>query len=90
MVQAKVRFYGMVQGVFFRANTKRKARETGINGYVKNMPDGSVEAVFEGDEKKVKEIIDWCSTKISMARVTDVDVEYENIEDRLSGFEIRY
>ena len=51
MVQVRVKFYGIVQGVFFRANTKRKAREMGINGYVRNMPDGSVEAVFEGDEK---------------------------------------
>ena len=64
MVQARVRFYGRVQGVFFRANTERKAIEMGINGYVKNMPDGSVEAVFEGDETKVKKVIDWCSTKI--------------------------
>ncbi|MBU4190066.1 MAG: acylphosphatase [Candidatus Thermoplasmatota archaeon] len=89
MVQVRVKFYGIVQGVFFRANTKRKAREMGINGYVRNMPDGSVEAVFEGDEKKVKEIIDWCSTKIRMARVTKVDVKYENIKE-FNDFEIRY
>lgn len=89
MVQVRVKFYGIVQGVFFRANTKRKAREMGINGYVRNMQDGSVEAVFEGDEKKVKEIIDWCSIKIHMARVTNVDVKYENIEE-FSDFEIRY
>ena len=89
MVQARVRFYGRVQGVFFRANTERKAREMGINGYVKNMPDGSVEAVFEGDETKVKKVIDWCSTKIRAARVTDVDVKYETIED-FNDFEIRY
>lgn len=88
MVQVRVKFYGIVQGVFFRANIKRKAREMGINGYVKNMPDGSVKAVFEGDEKKVKEIIDWCSTKISMAKVTKVDVKYGNIEE-FSDFEIR-
>jgi acylphosphatase len=89
MVQARVRFYGRVQGVFFRANTERKAIEMGINGYVKNMPDGSVEAVFEGDETKVKKVIDWCSTKIRAARVTDVDVKYETIED-FNDFEIRY
>ena len=89
MVQARVRFYGRVQGVFFRANTERKAIEMGINGYVKNMPDGSVEAVFEGDETKVKKVIDWCSTKIRAARVTDVDVKYETTED-FNDFEIRY
>lgn len=89
MVQVRVRFYGRVQGVFFRANTKRKAEAIGINGYVRNMPDGSVEAVFEGDKKLVKEIIDWCSTKIGMAKVTKVDVEYENIEE-FNNFEIRY
>ncbi len=88
MVQARVRFYGRVQGVFFRANTERKAIEMGINGYVRNLPDGSVEAVFEGDEIKVKKVIDWCSTKIRAARVTDVDVKYENVED-FNDFEIR-
>jgi len=89
MVQARVRFYGRVQGVFFRANTERKAREMGINGYVKNMPDGSVEAVFEGNEEKVKTIINWCSKNIRAARVTHVDVKYENAEF-FNGFEIRY
>jgi len=89
MVQVRVKFYGIVQGVFFRANTKRKAREMGINGYVRNMPDGSVEAVFEGNENRVKEIIDWCSKNIRAARVTRVDVKYENAEF-FNGFEIRY
>lgn len=88
MVQARVRFYGIVQGVFFRANTERKAREMGINGYVKNMPDGSVEAVFEGNEEKVKAIIDWCSKNVRMAKVTKVDVKYEKVWD-FNDFEIR-
>ena len=52
----------------------------GINGYVRNMPDGSVEAVFEGNEEKVKTIINWCSKNIRAARVTHVDVKYENAE----------
>ncbi len=89
MIQARARFYGRVQGVFFRANTERKAKEMGINGYVKNMPDGSVEVVFEGDEKKIKEIIDWCSTKMRAARVTNVGIEYENTKG-FNDFEIRY
>jgi acylphosphatase len=90
MVQAMVRFYGIVQGVFFRANTKRKAKEMGINGYVRNMPNGSVEAVFEGDEDRIKEIIDWCSKNIGMARVTNVDVEYGNVKNEFENFEIMY
>ncbi|MDI6916819.1 MAG: acylphosphatase [Thermoplasmatales archaeon] len=89
MVQARVRFYGRVQGVFFRSNTERKAIEMGVNGYVRNMPDGSVEAVFEGNESRVKEIIDWCSKNIRAARVTHVDVKYEDAEG-FDGFEIRY
>ena len=89
MVQARVRFYGTVQGVFFRANTYRKAMGMGINGYVRNMPDGSVEAVFEGDEEKVKEIIDCYSKNIRAAKVTHVDVKYENAEF-FNDFEIRY
>lgn len=89
MVQARVRFYGRVQGVFFRANTCRKAKEMGINGWVKNMYDGSVEAVFEGDENRVKEIINWCSKNIRMANVTNIDVKYKNTEG-FNDFEIRY
>ncbi len=77
MKRAYVRIYGRVQGVWFRAHTKEMAEKLGIKGWVRNMPDGSVEAVFEGDEKSLKEMIKWCQRGPPLARVTRVEVRYE-------------
>ena len=81
-------FSGRVQGVFFRANTRKKALELGVDGWVRNLPDGRVEAVFEGDEPLVMELIDWCSKHQPYAHVDDVKIEWEEPEG-LRGFEIR-
>ncbi|RLF50253.1 MAG: acylphosphatase [Thermoplasmata archaeon] len=77
MKRARVRIYGIVQGVFFRANTKEMALRLGISGWVRNMPDGSVEAVFEGDDDAIEKMIKWCHRGPAMARVERVYVEYE-------------
>ena len=58
--RAHVRISGQVQGVFFRDSTRQKAEELGLAGWVKNLPDGRVEAVFEGPAEKVREMIRWC------------------------------
>lgn len=76
-VRAHVYFYGRVQGVFFRSNCQRKAIELGVSGWVRNLPDGSVEAVMEGEEERVRELIHWCRHHQPYARVTDVRVEWE-------------
>ncbi len=68
---------GRVQGVFFRARTKQEADRTGIKGWVRNLPDGSVEALFEGDPEKVFQIIDWCKKGPPLSRVDQVQVETE-------------
>lgn len=85
----RVIFRGRVQGVFFRANTKAKARELGVRGWVRNLPDGTVEAFFEGSEGAVREIIEWCRYHQPYAQVTGVDVEWCGGEGH-EGFEIRY
>jgi len=77
MKRALVRIYGKVQGVWFRANTKEMADKLGIKGWVRNVPDGSVEAVFEGDDEAVEEIIKWCHHGPPLARVDRVEVSYE-------------
>ena len=77
VVRRHVFFTGRVQGVFFRANTRRKAQESGISGWVRNLSDGRVEAVFEGPEERVREIIEWCSNSIPHARVDKVEVREE-------------
>ena len=75
--RAHVFVSGKVQGVFYRANTRETAREKGVNGWVKNLEDGRVEAVFEGPEDAVEEVVEWCHTGSPAADVEDVEVEYE-------------
>ncbi|MFW5919226.1 MAG: acylphosphatase [Halanaeroarchaeum sp.] len=79
---------GTVQGVFYRANTRDAARERGVDGWVKNLDDGRVEAVFEGDETDVAAIVEWCHDGSPAASVESVDVEYEEPQG-VDGFEIR-
>ncbi|PSP79882.1 acylphosphatase [Halobacteriales archaeon QS_4_69_225] len=88
-IRAHVFVSGTVQGVYYRANTRDTARERGVDGWVRNLEDGRVEAVFEGDEPDVEATIEWCHTGSPQAVVDDVDVEYEPPEGE-SGFEIRY
>ncbi|SEH15578.1 acylphosphatase [Natronorubrum sediminis] len=80
---------GTVQGVYYRANTRDTAREKGVDGWVKNLEDGRVEAVFEGDESTVEEMVEWCHTGSPAAAVDDVDATYEEPQGA-DGFEIRY
>lgn len=79
---------GTVQGVFYRANTRDAARERGVDGWVKNLDDGRVEAVFEGDEADVAAIVEWCHDGSPAASVESVDVEYEEPQG-VDGFKIR-
>jgi acylphosphatase len=82
--------YGKVQGVWFRLNTKNKADELGICGWVKNTEDGKVEAVFEGDENKITEIIEWCSKGPSKARVSKIEIFKKNYAKEYDDFSIIY
>jgi acylphosphatase len=65
---------GKVQGVFFRASTKDKANELGINGWVKNMPDGNVEILATGNKDQLENFIEWCRRGPKQAKVSDVVV----------------
>lgn len=77
MKRARVVVSGRVQGVGFRMATRERARSRGVAGHVRNLPDGTVEAVFEGDADAVDALIAWCSRGPSGARVDDVKVELE-------------
>ncbi|MBN1289863.1 MAG: acylphosphatase [Actinobacteria bacterium] len=77
IARATVKISGRVQGVFFRAETERKAVSLGLGGYVMNMPDGSVKAVFEGKKEQVERAIQWCGKGPRHARVESVSVEWE-------------
>ncbi|MEM2918950.1 MAG: acylphosphatase [Candidatus Altiarchaeota archaeon] len=79
---------GIVQGVFFRANTKEKAKELNLKGWVKNLPDGRVEILAEGDEEKIQKLIDWCWKGPELAKVEDVIVSYKKFSGKFEDFEI--
>ena len=87
--RARVRISGRVQGVFFRDSTREQAQELGLSGYVKNTPDGDVEAVFEGPKEGVEEMVRWCGQGPPPASVENVDVDYEPPGDDPRGFEVR-
>lgn len=87
--RAHVRISGQVQGVFFRDSTRQKAEELGLAGWVKNLSDGSVEAVFEGPSGKVREMVGWCEEGPRNASVEDVDSDFETSGGDLQGFEVR-
>ncbi|PSP99230.1 acylphosphatase [Halobacteriales archaeon QS_5_70_17] len=80
---------GRVQGVAYRANTRDTAREHGVDGWVRNLDDGRVEAVFEGSEGEVRRLVEWCETGSPRADVRDVSVEWESPEG-IEGFEVRW
>ncbi|MBS3760871.1 acylphosphatase [Halodesulfurarchaeum sp.] len=79
---------GTVQGVFYRATTRDQARKRGVDGWVKNLDDGRVEAVFEGPEAALDSMIEWCHEGSPAASVTDVSVSIEEPMG-LDGFEIK-
>jgi acylphosphatase len=87
--RAHVRVSGQVQGVFFRDSTREKAEELGLTGWVKNLPDGQVEAVFEGPSDKVREMVRWCGEGPSHASVENVDADFDSAGGDLEGFEVR-
>ena len=80
MTRAEVTVTGMVQGVFFRAETRDRARSLGLSGWVTNASDGTVRAAFEGDEERVKSMVDWCGRGPSGAHVDDVQVDWTDPE----------
>ena len=86
--RAHVYVSGQVQGVSFRDATRQQAEELGLGGWVHNLQDGRVEAVFEGESETVRQMIEWCESGPSSADVDDVSVEQETPEG-LSGFEVR-
>ncbi len=88
MVRKRVVVSGDVQGVFFRDTCRRVAGEHGVAGWVRNLPDGRVEAAFEGDAQGVERLVEWARQGPPRARVTEVTVRDEPAEG-LATFDIR-
>ncbi|UCG93871.1 MAG: acylphosphatase [Candidatus Aerophobus sp.] len=89
-VRAHVLIKGRVQGVFFRAETRSQAYSLGLTGWVRNRWGGSVEAVFEGEDQKVRKMIAWCYKGPPSAVVEDVEVEWEDYKGEFASFSVRY
>ncbi len=91
-VWAHVFISGFVQGVFFRMYTQKEAQALELSGWVRNRPDGRVEAVFEGEKTAVEEMIAWCWEGSPSAKVTNVEVKWERCfakAPELKRFEVR-
>ena len=87
--RAHVYVSGKVQGVYFRATTRNTARKHGVDGWVRNLADGRVEAAFEGPEDDVESLIEFCHEGSKAARVDDVEVSYEEPQGE-DGFRVRW
>jgi len=88
VARAHVVVSGRVQAVFFRAETRSRASSLGLSGWVRNNPDGTVEAVFEGDEEHVESMVEWCRRGPAHAEVDDVNVAWEPARGE-EGFVVR-
>ena len=88
--RAHVFVSGRVQGVFFRSETRDAARRCRVTGWVRNLPDGRVESVFEGDEKDVEKAVAWCYDGPAYARVTNVELTVEEYTGEYDTFSITY
>ncbi len=86
--RAHVFITGKVQGVFYRVWVRTQAERLGLTGWVKNLTDGSVEAVFEGPKDKIEEIISKCKIGPNVAGVKHLDIKWEKATEEYTGFEI--
>jgi len=88
--RAHVFVSGRVQGVFFRSETRYEALKNGVNGWIRNLPDDRVEAVFEGEQEKVERLVEFCKHGPPGAKVVRVDVAWEDYSGEFADFEIVY
>ncbi|MCL0053078.1 acylphosphatase [Dehalococcoidales bacterium] len=90
LVSLQAIVYGHVQGVFFRDFVSRRARELGLTGYVRNLPQGMVEVNAEGERKQLEQLIDYLKVGPPAAKVEKVETNWSEYSGSYSGFSIRY
>jgi acylphosphatase len=88
--RAHVVISGRVQGVYFRAETQRAAQRLGVTGWVRNRPEGTVEALFEGSSEAVQQAVKWCWQGSPHSHVEDVQVKWEDFSGEFDRFAITY
>lgn len=89
VAKARALISGRVQGVSFRYYTYHEALKLGLDGWVRNLWDGRVEAVFQGTKPEVERILEWCKSGPPSARVDVVEVDWSDSPDELDGFKVR-
>ncbi len=89
MVRAHLLISGRVQGVFYRMTCRQEGATRRLDGWVRNLPDGRVEALLQGPKEKVEDMIKWCYRGPNGAQVSDIEVTYEETDGDLAGFQIR-
>ncbi|KYC52384.1 MAG: Acylphosphatase [Candidatus Methanofastidiosum methylothiophilum] len=89
MKRARIYVSGLVQGVFYRANAQKEAQRLKVTGYIKNLSDGRVEAVIEGEDLCVNKMIQWCEVGPKYARVDKVEVISEQYKGEFKDFLIK-
>jgi acylphosphatase len=90
LVRVRLRITGRVQGVWYRGATEAEARRLGVDGWVRNLPDGSVEVLVEGEPETVRALVAWCRVGPPAARVKQVVETPEPAAGDLRGFHTRY
>lgn len=81
---------GKVQGVFFRASTRKVANEIGVTGWVRNVPNGMVEVVAEGRKNQLDRLIEFCKKGPEGAKVEDIEINWEKYKGEFKDFEIKF
>ena len=89
-LQLRIIIHGWVQGVGFRYSLSRYALKQNVTGWVRNLPDGRVEALFQGGEKELKDLLNWCRSGPPLAMVMGIEEEWGSITERLSSFEVLF
>jgi acylphosphatase len=87
-LRLQVKISGKVQGVWFRLNTKKKADDLNINGWVKNTIDGKVEAIFEGNEENLHKMIKWCLVGSPNSKVKKIEISKNDFQNEFNSFSI--
>jgi acylphosphatase len=90
LARAQVLISGRVQGVFYRAYTRDQARARGLTGWVRNLPDGRVTAIFEGDREKIDAMLAWCGQGPPYAAVDEVLTDWQPHRGEFADFRIVY
>lgn len=86
MHQALIKISGRVQGVFYRAHACEKARKLNLKGYAKNMPDGTVEALAQGEKADIEKFIEWCRTGSPSSKVEKVETAWQPPNKHFDAF----